>query len=442
MKIGTFLRHGACCTSGMLSTHRSKRALGALAVCAALTWIAEPAAAQGIVVVSGLQTPVAFARHPTDPAVWFVAQQNGVVWLIRDRVRLPTPFLNLSASGANITQALGERGLLGLAFPLDYATSGRFYVYYTAAGNSPQPAGSSVVSRLRRSDGNPDVADVNSRLDIQWSTGVRHILMRDANTTNHNGGCLGFGPDGYLYIAVGDSGGGGDPLNSAQNAQSLRGKMLRIDVSVPDSNTAGMIVPPTNPFLDGVPITALPEIWDFGLRNPWKFSFDNPALGGTGALLIADVGQGAREEVNYEPAGLGGRNYGWAMREGLIAYPAPPGPAAYMPLTDPILDYGRISGASVTGGYVYRGSRMPSARGRYYFADFISGRVWSSVLSASGTPLDSIDHTAELGGSAVLGNISGFGEDFFGELYVLNYTAGTIVAIHPLTAPTNLRVVR
>jgi glucose/arabinose dehydrogenase len=397
---------------------------------------AQPAA-QGVAIVTGLQQPVAFARHPSDPAVWFVAQQNGIVWLIRNRVRQSTPFLNVST----LISTGGERGLLGLAFPPDYAASGRFYVYYTAGGSSPHPAGSSVVSRFLRSAANPDVANFSSRLDLQWSSGVRYILMRNTGAGNHNGGCIAFGPDGYLYVSVGDSGNAGDPENAAQNPDNLRGKILRVDVSV--TSSAGLAVPPDNPFLDDDPVDALPEIWSFGLRNPWKFTFDNPALGGTGAMLVGDVGQAAREEVNFEPAGAGGRNYGWALREGSIAYPSPPpGGAAYTPLINPIHDYGRSSGASISGGYVYRGSRRAEHRGRYFFADFISGRVWSFFLTAQGAAQGLVDHTAELGGSSVLGNISGFGEDAFGELYVLNYSAGAIVSIHPLSAPTNLRIVR
>jgi glucose/arabinose dehydrogenase len=388
------------------------------------------------VVVGGLQTPVAFARHPGDPAVWYVAQQNGVIWVIRNGVRVPAPFANLSG----LISTGGERGLLGLAFPANYATTGWFFVYYTAGGASPHPAGSSVVSRFTRSAANPDVAEGTSRLDLQWTTALRYILMRDQNTSNHNGGCLAFGPDGYLYVSVGDSGGGGDPLNSAQDRLSLRGKILRIDVNVLPSNATGITIPPDNPFLDGVPVTAWPEVWAFGLRNPWKFSFDNPALGGTGAMLIGDVGQNAREEIDFQPAGQGGRNYGWANREGAIPFD-PARPVAYQPLVPPIHDYDRNSGASVTGGYVYRGSRRPSERGRYFFADFISGRVWSFLLSG-GTASNLVEHTAALGGFSLLGNVSGFGEDASGELYILNYTAGTIVAIHPLTAPANPRVVR
>jgi len=415
---------------------KTRAAVRTMTLCALVTVLtAAPAVAQpGTVVISGLQAPVAFARHPSDPTVSYVAQQNGVIWVIRGGIRQPTPFLDL----AGTIVAGGERGLLGLAFPPDYATTRRFYVSFTASAATGYPEGSTVVRRYRRSLANPDVADAISWLDLRWSTGLRYIEQPFAN---HNGGCIAFGPDGYLYVARGDGGAGGDPDNRAQTANVLLGKILRINVGVPDSNADGFVVPADNPFLDGDPVTAAPEIWSFGLRNPWKFTFDNPALGGTGAMLIGDVGQNVREEVNYEPAGAGGRNYGWALREGLIPYPSPPGPAAYTPLTDPIHDYDRNSGASITGGYVYRGSRMPSARGRYYFADFISGRVWSFFLSG-GVPVGIVEHTAELGGSSVLGNISGFGEDAAGELYILNYTAGTIVAIHPLSSPANLRVIR
>ncbi len=385
--------------------------------------VAQPAQ----VIVTGLEGPVAFARNPWDPAVWYVAQQNGVIWTIRNGVRVSTPFLNLSGS----ISFGGERGLLGLAFAPDFLTSGRFYVNFT------NPQGHTVVARFLRSDANWDLADPASRKDLVWSTGLPRI---ERTAGNHNGGCLAFGPDGYLYVAVGDSGGGGDPANAAQNPAELRGKILRIDVNVPLTHPNGFVVPGDNPFVDDVPVDALPEIWAFGLRNPWKMSFDNPALGGTGALLIGDVGQHAREEVDFEPAGQGGRNYGWANREGLIPFD-PARPVAFQPLISPIHDYDRSSGASVTGGYVYRGSRRPAERGRYFFADFISGRVWSFLISG-GAATNLVEHTAALGGFDVLGNVSGFGEDAAGELYILNYTAGTIVALHPLTSPANLRVIR
>jgi glucose/arabinose dehydrogenase len=388
--------------------------------------LAMPAGAQ--VVVSGLEVPVVFAQHPGDPSVWFVAQQNGIIWLIRNRVRQPTPFLDLRA----VVGFGGENGLLGLAFPPNYLASGRFYVNFT------NPAGHTVVARFLRSSLNWDVADPSTRKDLVWTTGLAFI---ERTAGNHKGGSLVFGPDGYLYIASGDSGGSGDPQNAAQNAMNLRGKILRINVTnAALDHPNGFIVPADNPFVDGAPINALLEIWAFGLRNPWKISFDNWTLGGTGALLIGDVGQGAREEIDFEPVGQGGRNYGWPNQEGSIPFDAMRA-IAFPPLVGPIHDYGRASGASVTGGYVYRGSRKPALRGRYYFADFVSGRVWSFFISPQGTAQNLIEHTAELGGAAVLGNISAFGEDAAGELYILNYFAGTIVAVHQLTSPGNVRVI-
>ncbi|MGH9312284.1 MAG: PQQ-dependent sugar dehydrogenase [Vicinamibacterales bacterium] len=401
---------------------------------------------RGTTVVTGLEQPVAFAPHPGDPTVWFVAQQNGVIWIVRSGVLQSTPFLNLAASGLNLITGGGERGLLGLAFPPDYGSTGRFYVNYTAGGSSPQPVGSSVVSRFRRSAANPDVADSASRFDLRWSTGLRHVVR---TAGNHNGGCLAFGPDGYLYVSLGDSGGGGDPANSAQDPNDLRGKILRINVNVADADPDGFDIPADNPFVDGSPIAALPEIWSFGLRNPWKFTFDDPALGGTGGMLIGDVGQNAFEEIDFEPAGRGGRNYGWSLREGAHDYADPtPTSAAYLPLTDPVYDYGRSLGASVSGGYVYRGSRLFNFSGRYFFADFVLGRVWSFNLvinptTGEGSAQNVVEHTAELGGSNVLGNISGFGVDAAGELYILNYSTGTIVRIDPgpPLMPTGLRVI-
>ena len=246
---------------------------------------------------------------------------------------------------------------------------------------------------------------------------------------------MAFGPDGFLYIGMGDGGGSNDPDHLAQNPGSLLGKMLRIDVSVADSDAEGYNVPSSNPFL-GQP-GYLPEIWSFGLRNPWRWSFDDPSLGGTGAMVIGDVGQGSREEIDYEPSGAGGRNYGWRNREGFIDPGIVPfRPPAFQPLTDPIFDYPRTSGMSVTGGFVYRGTALGSTyRGRYFFADFVARRVWSIALnfapgSSEPTASNLIDHTAELGGSAAIGNIASFGVDASGELYLASFN-GTIIRILP-----------
>ena len=370
--------------------------------------------------VSGFNAPVAFVQDPSDRAVQYVVQQGGLIFALRNRVIQPTPFLDLRG----FITAGGEQGLLGLAFPPDYATSGRFYVYFNQPGGPAN--GNAVVARFLRSSGNPLVADLASRKDLVWSTGQAFMVHPFAN---HNGGNLAFGPDGFLYIGTGDGGSSNDPGNNAQTPSSLLGKMLRIDVDVPLGDAKGFVIPASNPFQPGNPLGALPEIWSFGLRNPWRWSFDDPARGGTGALVIADVGQGRFEEVDYEPAGAGGRNYGWSIREG--AHPHQNRPAALQPLIDPIHEYGHAFGVSITGGYVYRGARLGAGyRGRYFFADFGSGRVWSLGLTVNpstheATVANIADHTNDLGG---VGNVSAFGVDADGELYIVDYS-GRILAI-------------
>jgi len=386
------------------------------------------------VVVSGLTAPLGFVQDPTNPAVQFVVEQGGRIRVVSSGTLLTTDFLDLRGAIA----AGGERGLLGLAFAPDYATSRRFYVNFT------NPAGHTVIARFRRS-ADSAIADPTSRFDLQWGA-ARFI---EQPFSNHNGGDLAFGPDGYLYIGLGDGGSGDDPGHRAQNRAQWLGKMLRIDVNVPDSHPTGYQVPSTNPFVSAS--GTLPEIWSCGLRNPWRYSFDPPARGGTGALIIADVGQGSWEEVNYEPPGRGGRNYGWRNREGAhdrVTSLAP----AFLPLTDPIHEYDRRSGQSITGGVVYRGAALGTGvRGRYFFADYAQGRVWSIGLTidpSTGNAVASApaDHTAELGGSAVLGRISSFGVDASGELYLVNHSGGTIVKVESLStppaAPTGLRIIR
>ena len=376
--------------------------------------------------VSGLNAPVAFVQDPSDATIQYVVEQGGRIRVVRNGVVENTPFLDVSAS----ILSGGERGLLGLAFPPNYGATGRFYVNFTRA-----PDGHTVVARFRRSS-NPLTADPSSRFDLVWSTGLNYI---EQPFSNHNGGCLVFGPDGFLYVGLGDGGSGDDPQNFAQRVDQLLGKILRIDVNVPDTQGQGFVVPAGNA---GLP---RPEIWSLGLRNPWKFTFDDPARGGTGAMLIGDVGQNAFEEVNYEPAGQSGRNYGWRNREGAHnnVTSVPP---TVLPLVDPVFEYGRNAGQSISGGYVYRGTSMGNDRGRYFFADFVAGRVWSIALTVTptgATASDLVDHTTELGGSSVLGNVSGFGVDANGELYVINYSAGAIRRLSRApSTPTNLRIIR
>ncbi len=388
---------------------------------------------RSIVFVTGLQAPVAFVQDPGDRSVFFAVEQAGRIRVVRNRV-VEQDFLDLRG----VVSAGGERGLLGLALAPDYEQSGRFFVNFTNTG------GDTVIARFRRSSS--FVADPASRFDLRWAPNASPVIPQPFS--NHNGGHLAFGPDGYLYIGLGDGGSGNDPEHRAQDPSSLLGKFLRIDPNVPDAHPSGYVVPADNPFVRGVPVAARPEIWSFGLRNPWRFSFDAPALGGSGALVIGDVGQGSWEEINYEPRGRGGRNYGWRNREG--AHPNVQSlPPAFQPLVDPMHEYGRSVGQSVTGGYVYRGRSLgDSFRGRYFFADFGSGRVWSVALTVSpgtgeATASGLIDHTSDLGGTAATGNVSSFATDADGELYLVSYNRGAILRLTgPLPTPGPLRIVR
>jgi hypothetical protein len=241
-----------------------------------------------------------------------------------------------------------------------------------------------------------------------------------------------FGPDGYLYIGMGD-GGGAASARRAQDPTTLLGKMLRLDVEVPDSDTRGYRIPFDNPFVDNDPVPALDEIWAFGFRNPWRWTFDLPALGGTGALIIGDVGENNWEEIDYQPPSRGARNYGWPIREGAHDH-ATSVPPAFTPLVNPILEYSHAVGASVTGGYVYRGRALGGVYyGRYFLADIV-GKVWSLKLTINPTTQEATasnlqEHTAALGGAGTLGAISSFGVDSRGELYLVSLTRGIVFQV-------------
>jgi glucose/arabinose dehydrogenase len=401
---------------------------------------AWPAAAQlrATVYASGFSQPVAFVQDPSDPAVQYVVEKAGIIRAIRNGAVQPTPFLHV----VDRVNANGEGGLLGLAFPNDYGASGRLYVFYTR-----KPEGHIVVARFLRASLNPLSADAGSEHQMLWSEdpnpgdidSTRQRFIQHNEFGNHFGGCIQFGPDGFLYIATGDGGGGDDTLQRAQDTTELLGKILRINVNVPLAHPDGFVVPSGNP---GLP---RPEIWSLGLRNPWKFSFDDPSKGGTGAMLIGDVGQSAQEEIDYEPANSPGRNYGWPRFEGTIERTNQPPVSGATP---PIFVYGRSEGRSISGGYVYRGAAMPGFRGRYLFADFITGRVWSLQLnvmpsgeaSASGL----VEHTVELGGGSALGNMSGLGVDAAGELYIMSFSGGAILKVVTgiPTTPTGVKIIR
>jgi glucose/arabinose dehydrogenase len=389
------------------------------------------------VYASGFTSPVAFVQDPLDRTVQFVVEQAGRIRVVRSGTVLPTDFLDLRAA----VLAGGERGLLGMAFAPD-TQSQRVFVNFT------NRSGDTVVARFRRS-ANLLVADPASRFDLRWGgpTGTAVIAQP---FSNHNGGHLAFGPDGHLYIGLGDGGSGDDPEHRAQNPSELLGKMLRIDVNVADNHPTGYQIPADNPFGPGRPVAARPEIWAFGLRNPWRYSFDDPSKGGSGAMLIGDVGQSEFEEIDYEPPGRGGRNYGWRNREGAHNH-VTSRPPAYLPLIEPIHEYPRSVGQSVTGGYVYRGRALGSAHvGRYFFADYVQGRVWSIALTLDGQgearATGLIEHTAELGGFGVLGAISSFGVDADGELYIVSHTRGIILSVAGTLstppAPADPRIIR
>ncbi len=394
----------------------SKRLTGPAAlVILGLTLTATPAFAQlrAELVASGFTQPVAFVQDPSDSTVQVVVQQDGRVRVLRNGVVQATDYLDLRS----VVRNEGEQGLLGLAFAPNYATSGRVFVNFSNA------TGETVIARFTRAAGSPLRADPASRFDLLWPGGQRFI---DQPFSNHNGGHLVFGPDGFLYIGMGDGGDGNDPNHLAQNPQSLLGKMLRINVNVLASDNEGYDIPANNPFVGQSGVRG--EIWSFGLRNPWRYSFDSISRGGTGALVMGDVGQGSWEEIDYEPAGRGGRNYGWRNREGAHNHVTTLPPFS-QPLTDPIFEYSHDVGGSVTGGFVYRASGLGSDyRGRYFFADFIRGRVWSIRLTVhpvtgEATASDLREHTAELGSAAVR-NPSSFGEDASGELYIVSYAGG------------------
>lgn len=346
--------------------------------------------------VTGLNEPVDIANAGDDRL--FVAEKRGVIRIIGANGQLlPTPFLDIDSK---VSPSSGERGLLGLTFHPNYAQNGYFYVNYT------NNQGNTIVSRFSVSN-NPNAADPNSELPL---------LTIQQPYSNHNGGDLAFGPDGFLYIPTGDGGSGGDPQNRAQNRKSLLGKMLRIDVNSGNPYA----IPNSNPFVNDT--TTLPEIWALGLRNPWRFSFDRR----TGDLWIADVGQGNWEEINRTPANSGGgHNYGWRCYEGDANFNTN-GCNNRNNYVFPIYDYpndGTTTGCSVMGGYVYRGMRYPNLQGRYIYADYCSGRFWALTPNEqSGWTNTNLLNTSDF-------NIVSFGEDQSGELYVAGLTSGIIYRV-------------
>lgn len=342
-------------------------------------------------VASGFSSPVAIVN--AGDTRLFVVQRGGAIRILNANGTInATNFLMLSS----IISSGGERGLLGLAFHPNYATNGYFYVNYTRIGD-----GATVIARYSVSSTNPDVADASSALVL---------LTISQPFSNHNGGSLAFGPDGYLYIGMGDGGSANDPNNSGQNINTLLGKMLRIDVN---SGTPYGI-PPTNPYAGAIP--GSDEIWAIGMRNPWKFSFDSQ----TGDLWIADVGQNAIEEINKAPSTAAGLNYGWRCYEGNSPFNTT-GCSIITNYVFPVTDYTHAAsgGCSITGGYVYRGATYPNLQGKYLFSDYCNNKI-GYIANTGG---------AITWSNAFSGNISTFGQDVTGELYVAGLSNGIISKI-------------
>ena len=365
--------------------------------------VIQPTAVQIQPVLSGLTFTV-YVTHAHDGTNrLFIIEKAGRIRVAQPGASTTTLFLDISS---RVLSTDNERGLLGVAFHPQYSINGRFFVYYTR-----QTDGGLTIAEYHVT-ANPNVADPNSEILLGGSFPINH----SANT-NHNGGCMQFGPDGYLYAGTGDGGSADDPPNNGQNINVLLGKILRLDIDTPNG-AIHYSSPPTNPF---VGTTGADEIYAYGMRNPWRFAFDR---GGTGQLYVGDVGQNTREEIDIVT--LGG-NYGWRVMEGMICNPAFNGGVCTPPTGSilPIFDYAHSSGrCSITGGYVYRGARATAPAGVYVYADYCTGEIWQ-LQSGVNTLL--IDTTL---------NITSFGEDEAGEIYVVGQN-GTInrLATNPPPSP-------
>lgn len=335
-------------------------------------------------VASGLLEPVGIAQSGDGTDRLFVIEQGGAIRIIQEGTVLPEPFLDIRD---RVGSQAFEQGLLGLAFHPRFQQNGYFYLNYTDLN------GDTVIARFQQSSENQDRANQDSEL---------HLLDISQPYRNHNGGAIAFGPDGYLYLGLGDGGSAGDPLGNGQSLNSLLGKILRIDV---DRNSP-YAIPEDNPFIDRGIGT---EIWAYGLRNPWRFTFDRL----TGDLYIGDVGQNNWEEIDFLPAGsLGGANFGWNFLEG--SYPYLGAPPSDLELIPPIAEYNHLLGCSVTGGVVYRGRRLPEWDGIYFYGDYCTGRVWGLLSLPDGEWASEILFEG-------MGSISSFGEDEAGEVYLVDH---------------------
>ena len=366
-------------------------------------------------VASGLTNPVFIANSGDGSGRVFIVEQTGTVRILKNGILLGAPFLDIHS----LVKTGSEQGLLALAFHPSYSTNGIFFVAYTAPRSGDANGSNLVLEKFSVSASNPDLANPAS--------GVILLTISHPLNSNHNGGTLAFGADGYLYWSTGDGGSGGDPSNNAQQLNNLLGKVLRINV---DSGSPYGI-PTSNPFYSNVDPNVKKEIWAYGLRNPWRFSFDRL----THDLYIGDVGQSIREEVDFQPAGsIGGENYGWRVMEGSGCY-NPSSGCNQIGKTLPAAEYNHTLGCSITGGYVYRGSNFPALNGYYFYGDFCSGRLFSlyndpTLGWISGQLVDTPY------------NLSTFGEDEQGELYLADYGTGKIYNLQYQVPPIVVNSIR
>ncbi len=349
-------------------------------------------------IASDLEGPVGMAVGNDGSHRLFVIEQEGRIRIIKNGNLLPQPFLDITSMVDHGSAMYSEKGLLGIAFHPQYKTNGKFYVYYSAPTSVKGMDNKSVIAEYSVSSSNPDAATNNGRI----------VLEIQEPESNHNGGCLQFGPDGFLYIGVGDGGGGGDKHGSngnGQNTQTLLGKILRIDINA----ETGYKIPPDNPFIN---TQSKQEIFAYGLRNPWRFSFDKK----TGKLFCADVGQNEWEEIDIIE---NGKNYGWRIMEGKHCY-NPSSNCNMSGLTLPIAEYGHDEGKSVTGGYVYRGAKASDVDGKYIFADW-TGKFF--MLSQNQSTNEWNRYNLTLKNFSGEFYVNSFGEDESGELYALGQSS-------------------
>ncbi len=354
----------------------------------------DPTGYQWTPYITGLNQPVDIQNAGDGSGRLFVVEKPGRIVIVKDGQTLPTPFLDIQSK---VKSDGAEQGLLGLAFHPKYTQNGLFFINYI------DPDGNTVIARFQVSANDPNQADPGSETDL---------IHVDQPFPNHNGGSMVFGPDGYLYMGLGDGGSGGDPQRNGQNVQTFLGKILRIDVNSGNSYS----IPSTNPFVNG---GGLPEIWAYGLRNPWRFSFDRA----TGDMYIADVGQDAYEEVDFVPAGTsGGLNFGWSFFEGM--HPFHDQPPANANFVQPVVEYSHSEGCSITGGYVYRGASMPAWQGVYFYGDYCSGNIWGLIQTGQNEWQSKLVFSTSA-------KISTFGVDEAGELYLADLGSGSVLRLSP-----------